>query len=120
MPDNAKPQRPTGLSGQEEEELRTLEKGYDPQAGALPDQELPVHDDRDRKPGDGPVTRPQQESRTGSGFKNPRPETEARASRADSDSANPGRERDSMNPAATDPSYEGAASISPGPRNPSR
>ncbi|ARP80344.1 hypothetical protein CAL12_05520 [Bordetella genomosp. 8] len=46
------PHRPTGLSGQEEEALRTLEKGYDPDAGALPDKELPVHDDRDRKPGD--------------------------------------------------------------------
>lgn len=46
------PRRPTGLSGQEEEALRTLEKGYDPDGGALPDKELPVHDDRDRKPGD--------------------------------------------------------------------
>ncbi|OZI26619.1 hypothetical protein CAL26_04665 [Bordetella genomosp. 9] len=46
------PRRPTNLSGQEEEALRTLEKGYDPDAGALPDKELPVHDDRDRKPGD--------------------------------------------------------------------
>ena len=65
MPNQDKPQRPTGLSGQEEEELRTLEKGYDPQAGALPDQELPVHDDRDRKPGDGPVNRHEGEPSAG-------------------------------------------------------
>lgn len=58
MTDRDAPKRPTGLSGQEEEALRTLEKGYDPDAGALPDRELPVHDDRDHKPGDGPVNVP--------------------------------------------------------------
>jgi hypothetical protein len=52
-----RPTRPTGLSGQEEEALRTLEKGYDPDGSALPDKELPVHDDRDHKPGDGPAER---------------------------------------------------------------
>jgi hypothetical protein len=52
MTNHDAPRRPTGLSGQEEEALRTLEKGYDPDGGALPDQELPVHDHRDRKPGD--------------------------------------------------------------------
>lgn len=58
MTNRTAPRRPTGLSGQEEEELRTLEKGYDPDAGALPDQELTVHDDRDRKPGDDAMSVP--------------------------------------------------------------
>jgi hypothetical protein len=31
-----RPERPKGLSGQEEEELRALEKGYDDEASALP------------------------------------------------------------------------------------
>ncbi|OZI67180.1 hypothetical protein [Bordetella genomosp. 11] len=56
------PRRPAGLSGQEEEALRTLEKGYDPDGGALPDPELPVHDHRDRKPGDGAVDAPDDEA----------------------------------------------------------
>ncbi|ARP87681.1 hypothetical protein [Bordetella genomosp. 9] len=47
------PQRPAGLSGQEEEDLRALEKGYDPEGGALPDGNL--HDDPNRKPGDDAV-----------------------------------------------------------------
>ncbi|AOB30152.1 hypothetical protein AKI39_04770 [Bordetella sp. H567] len=58
MTDRDVPKRPAGLSGQEEEALRTLEQGYDPDAGALPDSELLVHDDRDHKPGDGPVNLP--------------------------------------------------------------
>jgi hypothetical protein len=37
MPNSNTPRRPEGLSGQEEEELRALEKGYDDEAGALPD-----------------------------------------------------------------------------------
>jgi hypothetical protein len=53
MSNDARPKRPTGLSGQEEEDLRSLEKGYDPDAGALPD---PDHrDDPTRKPGDDSV-----------------------------------------------------------------
>lgn len=72
------PRRPEGLSGQEEEALRTLEKGYDPDAGALPDQELLVHDDRDRKPGDGPVSRHEGETSAAAGRVSPAPRNPSR------------------------------------------
>ncbi|ALM84661.1 hypothetical protein [Bordetella sp. N] len=37
------PQRPTGLSGQEEEDLRAREKGYDDEASALPEPDPDAH-----------------------------------------------------------------------------
>ncbi len=80
MPNRDAPRRPTGLSGQEEEALRTLEKGYDPDGGALPDKALPVHDNRDRKPGDD--ANPVQGG--AAGRPRGRPEPDAAARRADS------------------------------------
>jgi hypothetical protein len=55
MTNRATPRRPTGLSGQEAEDLRSLEKGYDPEGGALPDPD--PHDDPTRKPGDDAIPR---------------------------------------------------------------
>ena len=45
------PQRPDHLSGQEEEDLRAFEKGYDDDASGLPGRDL------DRKP-DSPMAAP--------------------------------------------------------------
>lgn len=51
-------QRPQGLSGQEEEELRALEKGYDDEAGALPDPDFDSDARREAEEAGGPGARP--------------------------------------------------------------
>jgi hypothetical protein len=50
--------RPQGLSGQEEEELRALEKGYDDEAGALPDPDFDSDARRKAHEAGGPGARP--------------------------------------------------------------
>ncbi|MFC4273737.1 hypothetical protein [Achromobacter aloeverae] len=43
MTHSRSPQRPTGLSGQEEEDLRAREQGYDADASALPEPPPDAH-----------------------------------------------------------------------------
>jgi hypothetical protein len=50
--------RPQGLSGQEEEELRALEKGYDDVGGALPDPDFDSDARREAAEAGGPGARP--------------------------------------------------------------
>jgi hypothetical protein len=114
MSNDTTPKRPAGLSGQEEEDLRALEKGYDPDGGALPD---PDHtDDPTRKPGDDSVSGPGRTAADraqagGASPAQPKPlaEAERRGLLPSGDAATPPMDR-------PDDSAPGAVDLDPDPR----
>jgi hypothetical protein len=116
MSNDTTPKRPAGLSGQEEEDLRALEKGYDPDGSALPD---PDHsDDPTRKPGDDSVGEQGRRSSAGgvaagsspsSSPSKPLADAERRGLLPSGDAATPPMDR-------PDDSAPGAVDLDPDPR----